>query len=78
MRYEIFSIKDCVAGTFGAFMLFNNTAVAERWFDSICRDSKDVAKDLQLFKLGYTNLETGDITSCVTFVKSGVITDEQA
>lgn len=76
MKYEMFTIKDIVVGNFGSIVLLPNSAVAERWFDGVCQKDRNVAKDLQLFKLGTYNIETGEIISVTTFVKSGVICDE--
>lgn len=72
----MFSIKDTVVGTFGSIVLLSNSATAERWFDGVCQKDRNVAKDLQLYKLGSYNIETGEIISVTTFVKSGVTSDE--
>lgn len=72
MMYELFTVKDCCSGLCGEINIFNNRAMAERWFDGLCRESK-IASDLQLFYLGTYDLEQGIIKNKVEFIKGGVL-----
>lgn len=70
MIYNIYSIKDSLVNRFSDILYFPNEAVAVRYFDTLCKESK-ISKDLQLFCLGTYNLDTGDLTSKVEFIKAG-------
>lgn len=60
MIYDIYSIKDVVAGKFYDLMLFENEELAIRFFKQFASESK-FAKDLQLFKVGEFDVKLGEI-----------------
>lgn len=70
MKFEIYSIKDSVTGQFADIRPMVNRAQAIRWFDDFCGESK-IGRDLQLYSLGSYDVQTGEITSSVEFVKGG-------
>lgn len=70
MIMNIYSIKDVVSGHFGQLMLQSLDQLAIRTFKGICEDSK-ISKDLQLFKLGSFDTETGIIENKVEFILGG-------
>lgn len=70
MSYVIYSIKDVVVGTFFEPKIYANDEVAKREFSSVCEQAR-FAEDLQFYKLGEFNIDTGVITSNVEFVTSG-------
>lgn len=71
MKFEIYSVKDIAGGQFSDLKCFINEPVAIRWFNGLCTESK-IASDLQLYKLGNYNVESGQIEPCCEFVKGGV------
>ena len=72
MIYEVYSIKDVVAGQLSEPRLFINGAVAERWFQTSFVDKSEIATDLQLWRIGTFNSETGEIVSAPEFVRGAV------
>lgn len=62
MILEFFVIYDKCSGIYSEPFTAVNTQVAQRRFKQICLSSSVVAPDLQLYKLGYFNSSTGDIT----------------
>lgn len=74
MKFEIYSVKDVVSGQFTKLELFNNIDVAKRWYNGLLAESK-IAKDLQLYKLGEYNVETGEIIASVEFVQGGAVNE---
>lgn len=70
MIYSIYSVKDVVSGSFTDILPFSNEAMAIRYFKGLCSESK-IKNDLQLYKLGTYNIETGDIVSSVEFIAGG-------
>lgn len=71
MKYQIYTIKDVLSGSMTDLLLFANDEMAIRYFNGLCQESK-IKDDLQLFKLGEYETETGNITSSVKFIKGGV------
>lgn len=69
-KYYICSIKDNVIGQFSELNMFVNEAQAKRHFNLVCSQSK-VKNDLQLYKLGSYDLETGEIVNDVEFLVNG-------
>lgn len=70
MKMNIYSVKDVVSGDFGAISILPNDQLAQRNFNVLCQESK-FAKDLQLFRLGFFDNETGAIESKVEFISGG-------
>lgn len=70
MQYGMYSIKDVVVGNFGQIQLFNNDHAAKRWFLNLCKTT-DVAGDLELFKVGVFDVETGEILPALEFLIGG-------
>lgn len=66
----VYSIKDVVSGLFGNLVLLSNDQLAKRTFKGICEDSK-IAKDLQLYKIGSFNTETGEFVNKIEFIGGG-------
>lgn len=71
MKYFLFSVKDVLSGNLTGIELFANESLAVRWFNGLCQESK-IKDDLQLFKLGEYDTQTGKIKSSVKFIKAGV------
>lgn len=62
MKFEIYSIKDELAGTFGGLMLVNSK-VAQRTFKWLTEETeKAECDDKRIYLLGTYNNETGQIT----------------
>lgn len=74
MILQMFSVKDVVGGSFSDIKLFNNTDVAKRWYNGLLAESK-IAKDLQLYKLGTYNTDTGEVTPGFEFVQGGSVVE---
>lgn len=62
MILEMYTIYDRVGATYSDIKLFNNEALAVRWFKNFKVESKFGA-DLDLYYLGQYNLNTGEIKS---------------
>lgn len=72
MEFQIYTVRDICAGTFTKLEIMTNEAVARRWFRAICAESKFPA-DLELFRLGTYDSQTGVINSNVEFIEGGAI-----
>lgn len=70
MKLNIYSVKDVVSGDFSSLSTLPNDQLARRNFNVLCNESK-FSKDLQLFKLGSFDNETGVIDSNVEFICGG-------
>lgn len=57
MKFELYSVKDCVAEEFGPIFQCKNDAVACRMFGNMFNVKE--AKDLSLFSLGFFDTEKG-------------------
>lgn len=68
MQVKIFAMYDRVAHTYGEPFVAVKDELAVRRFNYIMSQSPMVAQDMQLFKLGEFDLETGLIVSSVEFV----------
>lgn len=64
MKLEIYSMFDRVAGQFGSPFLQNNQAEAIRKFNYVVSQSPMVAGDLDLFLIGFFDIDTGVISPC--------------
>lgn len=62
MCYQLYSIYDKVAGLFSEPFCAANVALAVRRFNYLMSNSKMVASDCQLYKLGSIDLSSGVIT----------------
>ena len=76
LKMNIYAVKDTVRGEFGSPYLGKNDAEAIRGFEyGVNTPSQSIlythSKDMQLYKLGEYNIDTGEITSCVEFLKNG-------
>lgn len=75
MDLKIYAVKDTVAGAYMNPFYLNNDEVAKRSFKQACMDENSqyhkIAKDLQLYRLGTFNDETGEIKAKVEFLASG-------
>ena len=76
MKYNIYSVKDTVTGEFGSPYLGKNDAEAIRGFEyGVTTPSTHIiythSRDMQLFKMGELDINTGEITSKVEFLASG-------
>jgi len=75
MDLKIYAVKDTVQGAFMQPFYLNNDDVAKRSFKLACEDEKGnyhaIAKDLQLFRLGSFNDESGEITPEQEFLMNG-------
>lgn len=71
MELKIYSIKDQATGQFSQLQLFKTDAEATRYFDDVVNEHK-FGNDFQLYYLGFYNLDTGELFSDVTYLKSGV------
>lgn len=69
MIYEMYAIKDVVAGQISEPRLFVNSGVADRWFQTAFVEKSDIAGDLQLWFIGSFNSESGEIVSDPQFVR---------
>lgn len=65
MLYQLYSIYDKVAGLFSEPFCAANVGLAVRRFNYLMSNSKMVASDCQLYKLGEVNLSSGLITAPV-------------
>lgn len=71
MIKNLYVIKDMVTGQFGNPFPCVNEASAIRYFDKTATES-GFASDLQLFSFGVFNIESGEFTSKLEFIKGGV------
>ena len=74
MIYGVFAIKDTLVGFMQPFIQLNK-ATAVREFKHIINGSSHVAdnfENMELYSLGTFNQDTGELTSCVSFVCKGV------
>ena len=71
MDFEIYTIKDVCSGTFSDLRLFAKRALAVRWFRSVAPESP-FCGDLQLYKVGHYNNESGFINADLEFIEAGV------
>lgn len=76
MILHIYAVRDTVNGAFMNPFYLNNDEVAKRSFKMACEDENSnyfkIRKDLQLFKLGTFNDESGEITHKLEFIQNGV------
>lgn len=70
MIFNVYSIKDVLSGKMAQLELFNNDQMAKRYFANICSESK-IKNDLQLFRVGSFNLDTGEIKADFEFICGG-------
>ena len=70
MKYQLFSIKDVLSGAFNEILIFQNVELAKRYFQNLCAESK-IKNDLQLFRLGEYDVETGITSTATDFIMSG-------
>lgn len=71
MTLYIYSVKDILSGDLTDLKLFQNDAIAKRWFEDICHDCK-YSLDLQLFKLGSYDTQLGIVSNNLEFIMAGV------
>lgn len=71
MNYIVCSIFDKVTGLYGDLKLFTNVSSAIRWFKGF--ENEKVFTDLQLFKLGTFNVESGDFSLEKEFLLNGYV-----
>lgn len=76
MKLNIYSIKDTVVGNFGNPFNMNNDEEAKRTFKNAVNSNNgsNIAlnyTDMQLFKLGTFDTQTGEITSQVEMLING-------
>lgn len=76
MKYNLYAVKDTVTGEFGAPYLGKNDNEAIRGFAyGVNAPSNNLIhthpEDMQLFKMGEFDIQTGEITSKVEFLKNG-------
>lgn len=74
MNFILFSVKDIVSNQFSNIEMFTNEEVAKRWYNNLLKESK-IASDLQLYKVGTFNIESGAVISCFEFVQGGVVNE---
>lgn len=66
----VVAIKDVVVGEFGDLGTFKTLEVAIRAFD-VSTQKSPYAKDLQLFKIGDFNIDSGELVPDFKFIKNG-------
>ena len=77
MKLNIYAIKDTTIGSYMNPFYLQNDNVAIREFSNIIKyapvenNIRRNAKDMQLFKLGEFNEETGEIKSEINFLTAG-------
>ena len=71
MIFKLYAVKDVLAGNFGKPIMFENDLIAKRWF-GIEVLKTDIAKDLELWRLGDFGISTGKIISEPEYVMTGV------
>lgn len=64
--YPVYSIRDCVSGTYGQLMIESNVDTAKRNFRYGCRDglmgfSRD---DFALYRIGDFDVTNGEFSPC--------------
>lgn len=72
-----YSIFDRASQLFGEPFVCVNDNVAQRKFMAICQGAKIMAPDLQLYKLGSFNQQTGDIIMAKEFIAGGVVAPDK-
>ncbi len=82
MKLEMFAVKDAVQGEMMNPFLLRNKEEAKRTFKAAVNSGKDsniciYYKDMQLYSLGEYDSITGEITSNVEYVCSGLDVKEE-
>lgn len=68
MKFGLYCIKDTLAGSYGEPFCAQTPALAQRRFQYLADNSPMVCTDLQLYKIGEYDTDTGEIMPCVEFV----------
>lgn len=76
MKLKLYAVKDTVTGEFGAPYLGKNDAEAIRGFEyGVNTPSQSIiythSKDMQLFRMGEYDVNTGEIISKIEFLTNG-------
>lgn len=74
MLFQMYSVKDIVSAQFSNVEMFANEQVAKRWFNNLLKESK-IASDLQLYKVGTFNIQSGEVIADFEFVQGGVLNE---
>lgn len=75
MDLKVYAVKDTVSGSFMQPFYLSNDEVAKRSFSIACKDEKSnyfaIAKDLQLYRVGKFNDESGELSPDCEFLMNG-------
>lgn len=68
MTVFIYTMFDRVSQTYGEPFIAVNDSVAQRRFQYVCSNSPMVCNDMQLFKLGTFDTDSGEVVADKSFV----------
>ncbi|WGL31321.1 nonstructural protein [Dipodfec virus UOA04_Rod_907] len=72
MKLKIYAIKDVVVGDhFNPFYLRNDEEAKRSFTNAMQEPGAKNVKDMQLFRLGEFNTETGELTASYEFLQGG-------